>query len=190
MFVTAPRDTFKGTGECRKAVAGTGEAIRRGHFLCPRYGSAVSPAERMTVYFAGSIRGGREDARLYRELVTLLSGLATVLTEHVGSDLDAAGESGLDDRGIHDRDLAWLTLADAVIAEVTVPSHGVGYEIARALALGKPVLCLHRPGSGRPLSAMIAGAPGVEHAAYSTPAEAGAAVERFLARRAPRPPSG
>ncbi|KAB0354933.1 hypothetical protein FD755_022392, partial [Muntiacus reevesi] len=62
------------------------------------------------------------------------------------------------DRFIHDRDLAWLQQADAVVAEVTQPSLGVGYELGRAVALHKPVLCLFRPQSGRVLSAMIRGA--------------------------------
>ncbi|KAB0337781.1 hypothetical protein FD755_025470, partial [Muntiacus reevesi] len=53
------------------------------------------------------------------------------------------------DRLIHDRDLAWLQQADAVVAEVTQPSLGVGYELGRAVALHKPVLCLFRPQSGR-----------------------------------------
>ncbi|XP_070313011.1 5-hydroxymethyl-dUMP N-hydrolase-like [Odocoileus virginianus] len=62
------------------------------------------------------------------------------------------------DRLIHDRDLAWLQQADVVVAEVTQPSLGVGYELGRAVALHKPVLCLFRPQSGRVLSAMIRGA--------------------------------
>lgn len=45
-----------------------------------------------------------------------------------------------------------------VVAEVTQPSLGVGYELGRAIALNKPVLCLFRPQSGRVLSAMIRGA--------------------------------
>ena len=44
-----------------------------------------------------------------------------------------------------------------VVAEVTVPSLGVGYEIGRAVAMGKQVLCLYRPQEGRLLSAMIRG---------------------------------
>lgn len=36
-----------------------------------------------------------------------------------------------------------------VVAEVTQPSLGVGYELGRAVALHKPVLCLFRPQSGR-----------------------------------------
>ncbi|XP_031203430.1 2'-deoxynucleoside 5'-phosphate N-hydrolase 1 isoform X2 [Mastomys coucha] len=62
------------------------------------------------------------------------------------------------DRLIHEQDLAWLQQADVVVAEVTQPSLGVGYELGRAVALGKPILCLFRPQSGRVLSAMIRGA--------------------------------
>ena len=136
-----------------------------------------------TIYFAASIRGGREEAAVYAELIALMAEHGRVLTEHVGAALPAAGESDLGDRAIHDRDLAWLKSADAVVAEVTIPSLGVGYEVARALALGKPVLCLHRPAAGRRLSAMIAGAPGVEVVAYSAAADAAAAVRRFLDSR-------
>uniref|UniRef100_A0A4W2F8K6 2'-deoxynucleoside 5'-phosphate N-hydrolase 1 n=1 Tax=Bos indicus x Bos taurus TaxID=30522 RepID=A0A4W2F8K6_BOBOX len=50
---------------------------------------------------------------------------------------------------IHDWDLAWLQQADVVVAEVTQPSLGVGYELGRAVALHKPVLCLFRPQSDR-----------------------------------------
>ncbi|XP_012874547.1 PREDICTED: 2'-deoxynucleoside 5'-phosphate N-hydrolase 1 [Dipodomys ordii] len=62
------------------------------------------------------------------------------------------------DRHIHQRDLAWLQQADVVVAEVTQPSLGVGYELGRAVALHKNILCLFRPRSGRVLSAMIRGA--------------------------------
>uniref|UniRef100_A0A2K5PUN7 2'-deoxynucleoside 5'-phosphate N-hydrolase 1 n=1 Tax=Cebus imitator TaxID=2715852 RepID=A0A2K5PUN7_CEBIM len=67
-------------------------------------------------------------------------------------------EAAGDDRLIHERDLAWLQQADAVVAEVTQPSLGVGYELGRAVALNKRILCLFRPQSGRVLSAMIRGA--------------------------------
>lgn len=36
-----------------------------------------------------------------------------------------------------------------VVAEVTQPSLGVGYELGRAVALSKQILCLFRPQSGR-----------------------------------------
>lgn len=67
-------------------------------------------------------------------------------------------ETAAGDRFIHERDLAWLQQADVVVAEVTQPSLGVGYELGRAVALNKQILCLFRPQSGRVLSAMIRGA--------------------------------
>jgi 2'-deoxynucleoside 5'-phosphate N-hydrolase len=111
----------------------------------------------MKIYFAGAIRGGREDVPLYLELVELLQAFGIVLTEHVAdAQLTSLGEAK-DDRAIHDRDLAWLKGADCLVAEVTTPSLGVGFEIAKATEWGLRVLCLFRPGSGRKLSALIAG---------------------------------
>lgn len=124
------------------------------------------------IYFAGSIRGGRGDRERYARIIALLRPYGEVLTEHVGdAALSPSGEEGLSDRAIHDRDLDWLTASDAVVAEVTVPSLGVGYEIAVALAHRIPVLALFRPEEGRRLSAMIAGAPGVQAVEYSTDSE-------------------
>ena len=111
----------------------------------------------MKIYFAGAIRGGREDVALYLELVELLQAYGTVLTEHVADEqLTSLGEA-TDDRAIHDRDLAWLKEADCLVAEVTTPSLGVGFEIGKATEWGIRVLCLFRPSSGRTLSALIAG---------------------------------
>lgn len=38
----------------------------------------------LRIYFAGSIRAGRDDAQLYYKIVRLLQKYGTVLTEHVG----------------------------------------------------------------------------------------------------------
>nr|Q4S2L4.2 RecName: Full=5-hydroxymethyl-dUMP N-hydrolase; AltName: Full=2'-deoxynucleoside 5'-phosphate N-hydrolase 1 [Tetraodon nigroviridis] len=114
----------------------------------------------MKVYFCGSIRGGRDDAELYHRMVAKLQSFATVLTEHVGRrELGDTGEHVTQgDRFIHDRDVDWLRQSDVVVAEVTQPSLGVGYELGRAVDMKKKVLCLFRPSSGRRLSAMIRGA--------------------------------
>ncbi|XP_051060342.1 2'-deoxynucleoside 5'-phosphate N-hydrolase 1 isoform X1 [Phodopus roborovskii] len=127
-----------------------------------------------SVYFCGSIRGGREDQALYARIVSRLRRYGKVLTEHVAAaELDPRGEAARaadpqsgargeeaagGDRLIHEQDLAWLRQADVVVAEVTQPSLGVGYELGWAVALGKQILCLFRPQSGRVLSAMIRGA--------------------------------
>jgi nucleoside 2-deoxyribosyltransferase len=103
-----------------------------------------------------------------------------VLGEHVGdAALTSRGEA-LSAAAIHDRDLGWIRAADGVIAEVTRPSLGVGYEVAYATqVLAKPVLALFRLSSDRRLSAMIESAPGCQVVRYGSVEEAIAAIERF-----------
>merc|ERR1712227_110496 len=120
----------------------------------------IVDTSKMKIYFCGSIRGGRDDADLYARLIQLLQTYGSVLTEHVGNSalLDSEKTEGTDDKWIHDRDVSWLKEADVVVAEVTQPSLGVGYEIGRAVDMKKPILCLFRPESGKRISAMIEGA--------------------------------
>ena len=119
----------------------------------------ISPSNKLKIYFAASIRGGREDQNKYNELIRFLSSKVEVLTEHVGdSSLNQTGEQNLSDKEIYQRDLEWLESADAVIAEVTNPSLGVGYELGIAEKLGKPILCLFDDSDHHcNLSAMISG---------------------------------
>ncbi|XP_073419619.1 5-hydroxymethyl-dUMP N-hydrolase [Dendrobates tinctorius] len=115
----------------------------------------------LSLYFCGSLRGGREDRALYADIIRRLQRYGTVLTEHIGRpDISEAGEDVqvVGDKFIHDRDMSWLQQADVVVAEVTQPSLGVGYELGRAVAMNKKILCLFRVSSGRVLSAMIRGA--------------------------------
>jgi len=104
-------------------------------------------------------RGGREDAALYRRIIDQLKEYGDVLTEHI-ADADVLDKDQGSDKYIHDRDMAWLVKSDALVAEVTQPSLGVGYEIGRAMENNKKILCLFRPDSGKYLSAMIRGAIG------------------------------
>ncbi|CAH3193514.1 unnamed protein product [Porites evermanni] len=114
------------------------------------------PAKKL-IYFCGSIRGGRDDAALYKRIIDQLKQYGEVLTEHIGDANLMEKEKG-SDKFIHDRDVAWLLKSDALVAEVTQPSLGVGYEIGRAIENKKKILCLFRPDSGKFLSAMIRGA--------------------------------
>ena len=111
----------------------------------------------MDIYFAGSIRGGRKDKRLYLEIIEYLKNYGNVLTEHIGADsIDSMGEE-VDDQYIHDRDMDWLMNSDIMVAEVTNPSLGVGYEVGRALENDKKIICLFRNNDYQKLSAMIGG---------------------------------
>lgn len=112
----------------------------------------------MKIYFAGSIRGGRIDQDTYFSIIQELTTYGTVLTEHIGNlSLDDGGEKHLTSVEIYERDMAWLREADVVIAEVSTPSLGVGYELGQAESIGKPILCLYRKNEEKKLSAMIGG---------------------------------
>ena len=113
----------------------------------------------MKIYFSGSIRGGREDAYIYENIISLLKNYGEVLTEHIGDiKLPILGEgNGSDDENIYERDMDWLRSCDILVAEVTVNSNGVGYEIGYADSLKKKVVCLFRESGKTNLSGMING---------------------------------
>jgi len=99
----------------------------------------------MKIYFACSISGGRKDEKAYQYMVQVLIEMGIdVPTAHIAEtgveEVDALEEP----RDIYNRDVNWIQESDLLIAEVSTPSHGVGYEIGYALDLDKPVLCLYQ----------------------------------------------
>ena len=140
----------------------------------------------MKIYFCASIRGGRQLADHYEKIITMLQEHGQVLTEHLGSDdIIESKDRVLTDKQIHDRDMDWVRESDVLVAEVTVASLGVGYEIGRAIELGKPVLCLFNMDSAFSLSAMIAGSEGVLNRKYQDLEEVPLLLEEFFIGRAP-----
>ena len=121
------------------------------------------------IYFAGSIRGGRADAELYKRMIGFLKKENDVLTEHVGDLSLSVLESGRDE-AIYAQDTAWIRECDILIAECTCPSLGVGYELAYAEKLGKPCFVFYNKDKGS-LSAMINGDPYFRIFPYSTEEE-------------------
>lgn len=133
------------------------------------------------IFLSGSIRGGRQLLPLYRLIYETLEGAgAEVVSWHVVDPELEKVESAMTEEEIYARDLGQLARSDAVLAEVTVPSLGVGYEICRALVLGIPVLCLHRPDAA--VSAMLLGNPdpGIRVRAYSEEGELKEILMEFL----------
>ena len=92
----------------------------------------------------------------YRHICKFLrSGGLDVLSWHV-ADLELEGkEAKMSEQQIYDRDIGLLKRSDCLIAEVTIPSIGVGYEICSGLGMGVPVLCVHKPDAN--VSAMLLG---------------------------------
>jgi nucleoside 2-deoxyribosyltransferase len=135
----------------------------------------------MNVYFSCSLTGGRNDESIYAHIVDHLIGRGfEVPTEHLARPEVMELEKIVDPEEVFQRDIEWIEACDAVVAEVSTPSHGVGYEIAYALGIGKPVLCCYRHGA--PVSKMITGnrTAGLQVQAYRTEQEAIDLIDTFL----------
>ncbi len=126
----------------------------------------------MKIYFARSIRGQRVvDVEL---LQSSLTDLGEVLSEKFDFSMDSSR-----DKLIFSTDRKMLESADVIVAEVSNPSLGVGYELGLAESLQKPVLCIAL--EGIMVSGMITGNPYFRVERYSSVEEAKGHVKRFLA---------
>lgn len=135
----------------------------------------------MKIYFSGSISGGRAHEAIYQHLVTRLQAQGhNVLSAHVADPVALEAEKDLSPREVFARDTNWVKECKALIAEVSTPSLGVGYEYGLAVQLGKPVLCLYQ--AGLRMSKMLTGnpAPNLTVAAYTAEAELDRLVDAFL----------
>jgi hypothetical protein len=135
----------------------------------------------MNIYFACSITGGRDDEPVYQKIVAAL--------QEDGHEVPTALLAGpevieleviVDPVSVYIRDTGWIEGCDLLVAEVSTPSHGVGYEIAYALGLRKKVLCLHRYDVA--LSKMITGNrdPYLKVLAYTDGTEAVQLLRTYL----------
>jgi len=138
------------------------------------------------IYFACSITGGRDHAHVYQDIVDNIKSLGMHVLSELFADKTIKSNEGtkhkLSPEEIWAWDLNWVREADAIIAEVTQPSLGVGYEIAKAHTWDKPVLALYHPRPGHKLSSMIAGSPNVQVFEYDNVAETRQAIADFLAK--------
>lgn len=135
----------------------------------------------MKIYFCGAILGGRQNAAIYPVIVDHLESAGhDVLTKHVARPDVLASESAVTAREVYERDMAWLAESEAVVAEVTTPSLGVGYEIAVALSSRKLTLCLYRQGAA--VTKLLTGntSPGLTVTPYASVPELLAIVDAFL----------
>jgi len=140
----------------------------------------------LNIYFSCSLTGGRADEHIYATIVDhLLAQGHEVPTAHLAHPEVMSLERVVDPEEVYARDIDWIDGCDALVAEVSTPSHGVGYEIAYALGLGKPVLCCHR--EGVPVSKMITGnrSAGLRVQAYRDAEEALRAIDSFLEELSP-----
>jgi len=135
----------------------------------------------MNIYFACSITGGREFESVYQAITkALLADGHDVPTAHLADPGVKAREGTVNAGEIYERDTVWINGCNALVAEVSTPSHGVGFEVAYALNLNKAVICVYR--EGQSVSKMLTGNPHpqLQMASYHDPEEAVTKIRSFL----------
>jgi nucleoside 2-deoxyribosyltransferase len=138
----------------------------------------------VNIYFGGSIAGGRQYLATYQQIAAYLKSRGhRVLTGHVVKPDVLEWEKGFTAEQIYTRDIQWLKECDCLIAEVSHPSLGVGYEICYALRINKPVLCLYRKGIF--LTRMLTGnkSDGLSVREYEEDREWKEMIDLFLSKR-------
>ena len=116
----------------------------------------------MRIYLACTVRGDRGTITAARHIHGCLVGLGhEVLTGHLLEDDVDTVESRLGDRDVFLRDLAWVEAADAIVAEASGSSYGVGFEVGytlgRAAETSQRVLVLYDASRRGKISRLISG---------------------------------
>jgi nucleoside 2-deoxyribosyltransferase len=116
----------------------------------------------MKIYLACTVRGDRAAVIALRRACERLQARGhEVLTAHLLRDDVEAVESALSERDVYERDIAWLESCDALVAEASGSSFGVGFEVgyilARAPQTGQRVYLLYRADRGAQISRLISG---------------------------------
>ena len=135
----------------------------------------------MQIYFAGSIAGGRDFLETYTKIVKYLQNKGhNIPTEHIIYPDVLTFETGTTAEEIYNRDVEWLKGSKALIAEISNPSLGVGYEIGYALNAKIPVLALYHKDIF--ISRMISGNkdPLLNVQKYGTDEDWESLIEQFL----------
>lgn len=147
----------------------------------------------MKIYLACTVRGDRGTVLAARRIHECLLRLGhEVLTSHLLEDDVDQAESRLTDRDVYARDLEWLTRADAIVAEASGSSYGVGFEVGfvlgRAARTGQRALVLYEASRQGKVSRLISGLdhPAARLLAYRTLDE----IDAFLREHLPRANEG
>jgi nucleoside 2-deoxyribosyltransferase len=141
----------------------------------------------MKIYLACTVRGDRGGVGRARHIRACLEAAGhEVLTAHLLEDDVEDAEGRLTDEEIFRRDLGWLHACDAIVAEASGSSFGVGFEVgyvlARAPATGQRVFLLYDAARRSRISRLIPGNvdPHCRVLGYTSPEEIADVVAREL----------
>ncbi|MBI3379397.1 hypothetical protein HY029_01420 [Candidatus Gottesmanbacteria bacterium] len=107
----------------------------------------------MTAFFTASFTGKKYHLKQYLAIINhLKSKNIEVISDHIINTTESFvhTQNKTERLRFHAQLEKWLNECDFVVAESSFPSISVGYEIALALNLGKPILILYTEDGGAP----------------------------------------
>lgn len=109
----------------------------------------------MIIYCSGPIKGDTTYQESYRTIIRIVESMGHTALSEFSSKFPSM--IPLSDKQIYTRDIKWMDGSQLMIAEVSGPSLGVGFEVSYALFEKKiPVLALYSE-QVKKISAMITG---------------------------------
>jgi nucleoside 2-deoxyribosyltransferase len=144
----------------------------------------------MRIYLACTVRGNRGALAAARALAERLESYGhEILTKHLLDDDVDTQEASLHEREVYDRDIRWLSSCDALVAEASGSSYGVGFEVGfilgRAARTGQRVYLVYQAERRHAISRLISGTadPCCTTLAYTDTGELLAFVDEQFAPR-------
>lgn len=137
----------------------------------------------MKIYFACPVISERGDEAVYQSIVdALIAAGHQVPTAIIAKPEVVTLEKQANPQEIYTNSIRRIEKCSVLIAEISKPSLGVGYEIAYALHLNKPVLCCYRQGAS--ISKMITGNthPKIMVYSYQDTQEVIGVIRAFISR--------
>ena len=137
----------------------------------------------MNIYLACTVRGDRAGVAAAKAIAARLEYHGHhILTSHLLRDDVEDLEAGVTEQAVFERDVQWLDACDALVAEASGSSYGVGFEVgyvlARAGTTGRRVFLLYDAAKRSSVSRMVAG--NNDRCCTTFAYDSLAALERFI----------
>lgn len=111
----------------------------------------------MKIYVSGSIYGGTQKIDTYKILIEELEKYGEVLNKEIADPNTIANEVYKKDEYIFKDLEEKLIIADVIVAEVSIPSLGVGYELGFSDKLNKKIIAIYDKNYTEKVTTMIRG---------------------------------
>ena len=111
----------------------------------------------MKIYVSGSIYGGTQKIDTYKILIEELEKYGEVLNKQIADPNTIANEVSYEEEEIYKDLEKKLISSDILLAEVSIPSLGVGYELGFADKLNKKIITIYDKNYTEKVTTMIRG---------------------------------